>query len=155
MSNMSKRTIFFGLLFLVLGSLSGISNDASINTWYTTLNKPTLTPPNWVFPIMWSLLYVCMGIAVAIIVKIPNNYKNKALTFFSISFICNLLWSTLFFTLKSPILALVDILIIDVTLIISMYYFKKLRAAAFYFLVPYLLWTLYATYLNSYIWLYN
>lgn len=150
-----KKIFLFSGLFLIFGMLSGIGSNPSINTWYNLLEKSPLTPQNWAFPVAWIILYIIIGASFALILQSSGESKNKALLFFTMSFAGNLLWSTLFFVLQSPLAGLIDIIIIDISLLFAMIYIKKLNSRAFILLIPYLLWLLFATYLNAFIFIYN
>ncbi|MBI2012228.1 tryptophan-rich sensory protein [Candidatus Daviesbacteria bacterium] len=130
---------------------------SSIPTWYQTLNKPSFSPPNWVFGPAWTILYFLMGVA-AYLVWIKDLEKKavkKALSFFIAQLVFNFLWSILFFGLHSPILGLIDILTLWVLILITIIKFHKLSKVAAYLLIPYLLWVSFATILNSSIVLLN
>jgi tryptophan-rich sensory protein len=120
-----------------------------MNDWYESLNKPVLTPPNWVFGPVWTILYIMIAVSIFIFVK---NYKTQTglAIYFLIGFhlITNIIWTTLFFRLQSPTLALIDIIVLDISLIFIIYHFWQVNRVASILLWPYLLWCLFATYLN-------
>ena len=123
---------------------------SSIPTWYQTLQKPSFSPPNWIFGPVWTILYFLMGVA-AYLVWIKGLQKKavkKALSFFIAQLAFNFLWSILFFGLHSPILALIDILILWALILITTIKFYKISKTASYLLIPYLLWVTFATILN-------
>ena len=121
-----------------------------MNSWYETLNKPVLTPPNWVFGVVWSLLYVMITASIVLFVKASWN-KATVWTYILIGMhLCfNFIWTTLFFKLQLPGLALVDIVVLDVTLVVMFLTFWKVNSIAGALLIPYLVWVLFATYLNA------
>ncbi len=146
---------FFKFLIAVTGcELVGIISTpftlAAIPTWYSTLNKPPFSPPNWIFGPVWTALYFLMGVAAFLIWKkgLKNKQVKKALTYFVAQLAFNFLWSFLFFGLHSPILGLLDILILWVLILITMIKFYKLSKPAVYLLIPYILWVSFATILN-------
>lgn len=120
--------------------------------FYKTLNKSSLTPPNWVFSFVWPVLYVMMFISLSLV---WNNKKCfpycNAITFFLIQLGFNLIWTTLFFKLQRPLLALIDILLILFFTIVTFTKFININKTAGYLLLPYLLWLSFALYLNTYI----
>ncbi|MBI2315069.1 tryptophan-rich sensory protein [Candidatus Daviesbacteria bacterium] len=123
---------------------------SAIQTWYQTLNKPSFSPPNWVFGPAWTILYFLMGVA-AYLVWIKGLEKKavkNALAFFIAQLVFNFLWSILFFGLHSPILGLIDILILWTLILITIIKFYKISKTAAYLLIPYLLWVTFATILN-------
>ena len=120
-----------------------------MNTWYSTLNKPFLTPPPAYFPIAWTILYILMAISFGIILTKPKSKdKSLAISFFVLQLIFNLIWSFIFFEQKNILLALIDIIFIGIFLTITMIYFYKLSKIAFGLLIPYCLQIIFAIYLN-------
>ena len=98
----------FILLCLTVGSVGGFATQNSIDTWYMNLNKPSWNPPNWVFAPVWTLLYIMMGIAAWLVWRTKDRIGPAMLLFFAqLGF--NLLWSLVFFGLRSPGLALVEV----------------------------------------------
>lgn len=140
--------------FLAGLTASYLQKDA-IGTWYPFLNKPALTPPNIVFPIAWSIIYLCMGLSVGWILMSDSLRKKELATLFGIQLLLNFLWSFLFFYLRNPLAGMVDILLLDLFVIlyaVRSYPVKKTSSVLFW---PYLAWIFFATYLNGYIFLYN
>lgn len=125
-------------------------------SWYNNLNKSKLTPPNWVFSVVWPILYTTLFVSFLLI---KNNKKCinfcNPLLFFTIQLVFNLIWTTLFFKLKKTKLALLDLIIIIIFTIITIYKFQNINILASYILLPYLFWLLFALYLNTYIVIYN
>lgn len=142
------------ICFLVGFTASYFQKDA-IETWYPYLDKPDLTPPNIVFPIAWSIIYLCMGISIGLIL-ISNALKKKELTsLFIIQLLLNFAWSILFFYFQNPLLGLIDILLLDICVTvyaIRSYPVKKVSSILFW---PYIIWIYFATYLNGYIFFNN
>lgn len=120
-----------------------------MNSWYEGLNRPALTPPSWVFGPVWTTLYVMIAVAIFLFVK---NYKaeNGIGIYFLITLhlISNFSWTGLFFGLQNPGLALIDIIFLDLSLMLMIYCFWQTNKTASVLLWPYLLWVLFATYLN-------
>ena len=126
-----------------VGVMASYFQVDAIQTWYPFLNKPSLTPPNFIFPIVWSILYFCMGISIGLIWNTKHR-KRKILR-----------WLFSFQLLLNPFLGFIDILLLDIFVIYYMmksYSIKKMSSLLF---IPYILWLLLATYLNGYIMLYN
>ena len=118
--------------------------------WYHTLNQPALHPPDWIFAPVWTILYILMAVSVIIYLTREIGFRKKlsGLIFFIIQLVLNLLWSPLFFYYQQPKLALaVCFLLIFTITFTAMEFYKKSKLAA-YFLIPYLLWTIFALYLN-------
>jgi len=118
--------------------------------WYQNLTKPPLTPPSVYFPIAWGILYTLITISFFIILSKPHS-KNKqtAVILFIIQLILNFTWSYIFFEVKSIEFALVDVILLLITLTYTIIYFFKLSKIATFLLVPYLLQVIFALYLNS------
>lgn len=122
--------------------------------WYTELNKPFFTPPGWIFGPVWITLYVMMGLALYLVWNSKVKDK-KAIYFFSGQLILNALWSLLFFGLQSPLLALIDILILMIAILLTIIYFYKIDKRTVYLLTPYFVWVTFAMILNIAIYLLN
>ncbi len=119
------------------------------NLWYQTLNKPFLTPPPAYFPIAWGILYTLMTCAFFIILFKPSSKtKYLAINLFFLQLFFNLIWSYLFFELKSIDFALLDVSILLITVFFTMIYFFKLSKLAGILLIPYFLQVIFALYLN-------
>ena len=132
------------------GLLAGLATASSVSSWYTTLDKPGFTPPNWLFAPVWTALYFIMAIAAYLVWQkgIKAEGVKKALILFLMQLLLNGLWSIFFFGLRSPLLGLVDIIALIIVLTLTIFKFYKINKIAAYLLLPYLLWVLYATALN-------
>ncbi len=120
-----------------------------MNGWYATLNRPPLTPPDVVFGPVWTVLYVMIATAVVLYLRAPRKpHEVRTMVVLVVHLASNVLWTTLFFGLRSPALALVDILVLDATLVLLVAWFRRVRPWSGYLLLPYLAWVLFATYLN-------
>ncbi len=143
---------------LTLGYISGLVTQSSVNTWYPTLNKPFFTPPNAVFPIAWSTLYVFMGIAAGLVwarIDVQTELVKKGLKFFAVQLALNMLWSYLFFGLKNPLIALIEVVLLWLMIYETWHVFKKVDRIAGWLFVPYIAWVTYASVLNASIWWLN
>ena len=143
-----------GLLTGFLGSLFTVTNSGG---WYDLLSKPTFTPPNYLFGLVWSVLFIFISLALFLILKkdLKDKQIKNALIIFGIQLIFNILWSFFFFYLRNPRLAFLEIialLIITITMIIKFYEIDK---RTLYLLTPYLLWVSFAALLNYYLWILN
>lgn len=149
---------FTGALLLTvgLGSISGIFTAGEIASWYTTLQKPSFNPPNWLFGPTWILLYLLMGISFYIIWNRPySRERNTAMTLFILQFLLNFCWSFIFFKQHQLAFALGEILALWIGIVITMVWFSKLSATAVWLLVPYIVWVSFATLLTEAIWKLN
>jgi tryptophan-rich sensory protein len=124
--------------------------------WYARLVKPALTPPGWVFPVAWTLLYLSMGVALFLVLRAaPLERSWPALTLFGAQLALNGAWSWLFFGLERPGLALAEIVTLLTLIAATAVAFWRLRPAAGALLLPYLAWVAFATYLNAGFWWLN
>lgn len=140
--------------FLVGLTASYFQSDA-IKNWYPTLIKPALTPPNIVFPIAWSIIYLCMGISIGLIINSMTAPKRYFIRAFVFQLFFNFTWSIGFFYLENPLIGFINILLLDIFVInytLKSYPVNKASSILFF---PYVVWLLFATYLNGYILLYN
>ena len=157
-----KKLLISLLLPQLVGLLGSLFTVPAISTWYITLNKPVFSPPNWVFGPAWVLLYILMGISIYLVwnsrKEIPEkrtDYKKVSLWFFGLQLFFNGIWSIIFFGLKNPAWAFVDIIVIWSMIILLMFRFWKINKWATYLLIPYLLWVSFASCLNYFIWFLN
>lgn len=129
----------------------------TVTTWYPALTQPVLTPPNWLFGPVWVILYALMGVAAFLVWRagIHSHTVRIALLAFGVQLILNAAWSVLFFGLQSPGLALIEIVLLWCAIVWTLFAFARVSRTAAYLLLPYLLWTSFAVYLNAGIWLLN
>lgn len=141
---------------LLIGSSIGSINKSSIDSWYVTLNQSSLTPPNYFFGIAWSILYSMIAISGWLIWRSETFSRLKIIKIlYAIQLILNWSWTPLFFTYHLTgisLLCIILIIVLITSLIIVSY--QKLFTSSL-LLIPYLLWSVFAAYLNLYIWLYN
>jgi translocator protein len=143
---------------LAVGYFSGMVTRSAITTWYPTLIKPSFNPPNWVFAPVWSMLYAMMGVAAGLVwnrIEQEAAAVKSALIFFAIQLALNALWSFLFFGLKNPLLAGIEIIILWLLIYETYSKFAKINKIAGYLFIPYLLWVSFAMVLNGSIWWLN
>ncbi|MBQ8271008.1 MAG: tryptophan-rich sensory protein [Bacteroidaceae bacterium] len=147
--------IMFVALCLFAGYVSRVLQASSLDLWYPALLKSPLTPPDAAFPIVWSLLYVLMGVAAGIMWGVRSIYSRLLFTLFSLQLVLNVLWSFSFFYMMSPLMGLVVILVMDMLALIYVAGCFVVNKVAGWLMVPYMLWLLFATYLNGFIAVYN
>jgi benzodiazapine receptor len=154
---LAPKIIILILICLGIGYASSIVTQSGIETWYPTIEKPSFNPPNWLFGPVWSALYVCIAVAGGIIWdKIDSNpLAKKALLFFAIQLILNTVWSFLFFGLKNPLIALIEIILLLLVIYETYLLFSKINKTAGYLFIPYLMWVSFAMILNASIWWLN
>jgi benzodiazapine receptor len=136
---------------VAIGSASGLITADAINTWYAGINKPSFNPPNWIFGPVWTLLYILMGVAAGLVWSstAEATVKRRALAAYILQLGLNALWSILFFGLRSPQLALTEIVLLWIAIVWCMRLFEPIQRTAAYLLVPYLLWVSFASVLNG------
>lgn len=139
------------------GIIGSLFTYESIESWYSTLAKPELAPPNWVFAPVWTTLFVLMGIAAFLVWRKgwARTDVRVALALFAGQLVLNTLWSILFFGLQSPGAALIEIAVLWCAIAATMVAFWRISNAAGWLLVPYLAWVSFATYLNAMLWILN
>jgi benzodiazapine receptor len=142
---------------LVVGGLGGIATASAIPTWYQGLDKPAWNPPNWVFGPVWTLLYVLMGVAAWLVWRQgwDNPQVRGALAIFGVQLLLNLFWSLIFFGLRSPGWAVLEIAVLWGFILATTVQFYRLESVAGLLLVPYQLWVTFAAVLNATIWQLN
>ena len=156
--NKITRIISVVLTCLAIGYLSGNVTQSAITTWYPTLVKPVFNPPNWIFAPVWSLLYIMMGLAAGLVwdrIEFDKDTVKKALIFFIIQLALNALWSYLFFGLKNPMLAGIEIILLWLMIYETYLQFSKINKLSGYLMLPYLAWVSFALVLNWSIWWLN
>lgn len=146
-NKMSKEEIISILIPLIGGFISGLISMTGIKE-FNMLKKPFLAPPGFIFPIVWTILYILMGISSYLIYKENDYYSNCALKIYGINLFLNFLWSPIFFGLNLRLFALVWIIVLDLVIIYMIICFYKINKKAAYLQIPYLIWSLFATYLN-------
>lgn len=121
-----------------------------MNGWYETLQRPLLTPPDWVFTPVWTTLYVMIVISLILFLRAYRREQGYGIyVLIVIHLIANFAWTGIFFGLQAPGLALIDILVLDMSLIVMVWFFRHINRMSSILLWPYLLWVLFATYLNA------
>ena len=144
------------ILCQLAGFLGSLFTTPAIPTWYATLKKPFFAPPNWIFSPVWISLFILMGISLFFVWRRTDHPKFKiAFVFFFVQLILNILWSAAFFGLKSPLLGLMDIILLWIAILFTIQNFSKVSKFAGVLLIPYLLWVSFATLLNFSLWILN
>lgn len=142
------KTLFFSLFLpLLIGALSGflIRDDVSL---YSSLALPPLSPPNWIFPIVWGILYVLMGVSFYLMITSHTFSKSKAIFLYGIQLLLNFLWSPIFFHFQRYGLAFLILVLLFLVLLLMIKNFYEISPLSAILQLPYLLWILFAGYLN-------
>lgn len=150
------------IVSIVVCQLAGVIGSfftapAIPTTWYTELKKPSFFPPSWAFAPAWTFLFFLMGIALYLIWDkgLEKKEVKMSLLIFTIQLILNILWSFLFFGLRSPLLGLIEIVILWFAILVTILKFYKISSKAAFLLIPYILWVSFAALLNFSIWRLN
>lgn len=159
---MVQKVNLFKLLVSVLlcqfaGTIGSIFITSSLENWYFLLEKPAFTLPSRIFFPAWVILYTLMGISFYLVWEkgLQEQEVKKELLIFGIQLGLNVLWSFLFFRLKSPYYAFVEIILLWLAIFLTILKFRKISKIASYLLFPYILWVSFAMLLNYYIWVLN
>jgi tryptophan-rich sensory protein len=138
-------------LIVLLGSASGwLSNSGYGNAWFAGLQKPFFMPPGWLFGLVWPILYLLMGIALAMILALrPSRERRSALVLFFVQLALNFAWSPIFFAAHDVTLAKWLIFVLTAIAALAAGRFMRLRKPAGLLLIPYLAWLVFAASLNS------
>lgn len=145
------------LLCEFAGFIGSMYTTPSIPIWYVFLRKPLATPPSSVFPIVWNVLFLLMGVSLFLVWRkrtLRRPLKRQSMTF-GIQLLLTILWSIVFFTFHSPLGGLIVISFLWIAAFLTMTCFYQVSRIAAYLLVPYLLWITFAAYLNAGIWTLN
>ena len=152
---MWKKFLLCLAIPLGVGGLSALLTSNSMQM-FEEINKPPLSPPGWLFPVVWTILYILMGIALYLIVVAKD--RNKTLTAyisFGVQLFFNFFWSIIFFNAKAYLFAFIWLVLLWVGIIANIYFFYKINKTAGKLLIPYLIWVTFAGYLNFGIYLLN
>ncbi len=152
-----KPYIISILIALGIGGLSAFLTRNSMEV-YKNINQPPLTPPMILFPIVWSVLFILMGISSAIIYTKRSINPREALSgliIYGLQLIVNFFWSIIFFNMQAYLFAFIWLLLLLVLIVIMILQFRKISPLAAYLQIPYLLWVTFAGYLNFMIFMLN
>lgn len=141
---------------LAAGGLAALLTGGGMEE-YGSLEQPPLSPPGWLFPVVWSLLYIMMGAASWLVLRsgAPRWELRSALTLYGVQLAVNAVWPLLFFGLGLYLISLLWLVLLALLVLVTLLRFARLSSAAAWLLVPYLLWTLFAAYLNFGVYLLN
>ena len=147
------KNLFYIFFPLIVGGIVGFLTKDYID--YSSLDKPPLSPPKIIFPVMWSIIYLLMGISYYLY-KRDYNVNNKVVrnSYYSQLFV-NLLWTIIFFVLKLRFIAIIWILLLLIFVVNLCGVFKKFNKISAYLNIPYILWVIFATYLTIGIYILN
>ncbi len=150
---MNKKKLTELLIFIVSAELVGALSalfTGSFSAAYDVMQKPPLSPPAFLFPVVWTILYAVMGTSAYLVFnsRKPQYEKGGALKIYGVQLIVNFFWSIIYFRLEMRGVALLDIILLDMLVVLMIIRFYRIRQISGIMNVPYLLWLLFATYLN-------
>ena len=135
---------------LILGAIAGLFTADAVPEWFKGLNRPSFSPPNWLFGPVWTILYILMGISLFLIWKQGvSKERNIAMFVFLLQLLLNFAWSFIFFYYNMIGLALIEIILLWIIILVMLVLFYKIKPMAAYLNIPYLLWVSFATILNA------
>ena len=139
---------------LLTGLLGSFVTTGSVTNWYADLSRPSFTPPDWAFGVVWPILYVMMGISAFLIWSsgIERKQVKVALALFAFQLLLNGLWTPIFFGLHMLALALAEIILLWAAILMTILAFWKISKTATYLMIPYILWVSFAIVLNAAFW---
>lgn len=143
------------IICLAAGLFGSLLTAPAIPAWYSALEKPFFTPPDWLFAPVWTFLYVLMSISATLVWRSGHTETRNALGIFSVQLILNALWSWAFFGLRSPFVGLIEIIFLWIAILVTIKAFFRISRTAGYLLIPYILWVTLALLLNFFIWRLN
>jgi len=154
MSKMKKRInwkiliVSLVIVYLVAFVGSLFTSPVTDSVWYESI-KPSITPPNWVFPVVWNILFFLIAISLYLSWK-NSDKKQKSLVawVFGINFVLNIFWSILYFGLKNPLFAFYELILLWISILIMILVTCRINKASSYLLIPYILWVSFAGVLN-------
>ncbi len=151
-SMVSKALKLLGFIIVceMVGIVSTPFTISAIQSWYVTLQKPFFSPPNFIFGPVWTILYACMAVAAYSIYQkgIKKPAVKRALLLFSLQLVLNFVWSLLFFALRSPSVAFLEIILLWLSILGCAIVFYPIRKTATYLFIPYIIWVSFALLLN-------
>jgi len=155
--NLKQRRLLACILIpLAVGGASAWLSRGSMKT-FASLNQPPLSPPGWLFPVVWTILFLLMGLASYLVLTAvkPRQTVNSALRLYGIQLGVNFFWPLLFFNLSLFLFSLLWLILLWILVLATTVRFYRTSRAAGYLMLPYLLWTTFAGYLNAGVWLLN
>ncbi len=142
-----KRLLIALAVPLAVGGLSAFASG-SFSEQYAVVNKPPLSPPGWIFPVVWTLLYLAMGYASYLVMTVGGRDAKDALTVYYIQLVLNFLWPILFFRFRLYTFAIFELILLIAAVTVMVIRFSHVDERAGYLTLPYLIWLCFALYLN-------
>jgi len=146
------KAFFISFVMVVLTALVGnLFTSRNTETWYLTINRPSFLPPNYAFPIAWTILFILMIISFYLVLTSKINHLKSTnliktgIILFTLQLIFNALWCYLFFEAHLLLLSVIEIIVLEILIILTITTFYKINKTSAYLLIPYALWVLFAT----------
>ena len=141
---------------LLVGALSALASGGGMME-FALLNKPSFSPPAWLFPVVWTILYILMGVASYIVVNsnADNDKIKKAVSVYAVSLVFNFFWSIIFFNMQQYLFAFFWILALLFLVVYTAMLFYDISKTAGYLMIPYIVWIVFASILNFAIFILN
>lgn len=149
-----KRLLLCLAIPLGVGALAGILTKDSMMQ-FSLLNKPPLSPPGWLFPVVWTVLFLLMGYASYLVSRSDSVQKRPALILYAIQLTVNFFWSIFFFNFECYLFSFLWLVLLWVLILLTIRAFRRISPTAGILLIPYLLWVTFAGYLNLAIYFLN
>lgn len=151
-----KTILIWVLVAEAIGFLAGMLSREGTEIYNATVQQPPLSPPQWLFPVVWIILYALMGIGAGLVsLAPPSAERSRGLNLMVAQLIVNFFWPLLFFNAQAYGLSLVWLLLLIVLVLWMILEFRKTVPLAAWLQVPYLLWLCFAAYLNAGVWILN
>lgn len=148
-----RKLIACIILPLVVGGLSALLTHSGMET-FQSLTKPPLAPPAWLFPVVWTILYVLMGVA-SYLIAVAEKPHGLALMTYALQLVFNFFWSIIFFNFEAYLFSFIWLILLWILIFVTMTQFFKINCITGCLLLPCLLWVTFAGYLDFFIYLLN
>jgi translocator protein len=151
--SLTKSKIFVFVICLIISFSPGIlgsffTSSQTNSDWYESV-RPSITPPRFIFPIVWNILFLMIGTSLYFAWINSNNHQKKLLKYsFGINLALNLLWSIFYFKMQNPFLAFIDIIFLIISIVAILVITYRIKRLSFYLIIPYLVWVCFASVLN-------
>ena len=155
LKNDTKSLIIAIIIPLIGGLIISLITRSGVNNYSQNLIKPAFAPPNILFPIVWTILYILMGYSSYLIYNLMSCHKSTCLLIYGLNLFLNYMWSIIFFNLEARLFAFLFIILLDIVVLFMIYCFHGISKRAAYLNIPYFIWLIFATILNFSVYLLN
>lgn len=151
-----KNVLVWVIISEVVGVVAGLLTQNAVEIYGQMAVKPPLSPPNWLFPVVWSILYALMGIGAGLVFsQVSDQDRNRGINLMVGQLVINFFWPLLFFNAQAYGIALLWLILLLVLVIWMALEFRKISPLAALLQIPYIIWLIFATYLNAAVWYLN